>query len=160
MRKPGGQKLTHHQWHALLHTERSAEQPAGGAEQPAVTTGWYHVCYCWSVITMASFMLARESARTAGQTLFYVQAIDQPLTVLQHAKQSDFFEELFTNTEHTDNKAITSGGPVSSRNANAVHHYTSTAFCCSGCRLHCRWIRPGRYGQGGADGSGCRVRQR
>ena len=94
MRKPGGQKLTHHQWHALLHTERSAEQPAGGAEQPAVTTGWYHVCYCWSVITMASFMLARESARTAGQTLFYVQAIDQPLTVLQHAKQSDFFEEL------------------------------------------------------------------
>ena len=43
---------------------------------------------------MASFMLARESARTARQTLFYVQAIDQPLAVMQHAKQQDFFTEL------------------------------------------------------------------
>ena len=43
---------------------------------------------------MAAFMLARESAGIAKQTLFYVQAIDQPLTVLQHASKSEFFEEL------------------------------------------------------------------
>jgi len=87
MRTPGGKKLTHHQWQALLGTERSAERPAA-------ITGWYHVCYCWSVITMAAFMLARESARTARQTLFYVQAIDQPLTVMRHATQQEFCAEL------------------------------------------------------------------
>lgn len=43
---------------------------------------------------MASFMVARESARTAGQTLFYVQAVDQTLTVWQHAKERGFFEEI------------------------------------------------------------------
>ena len=72
---------------ALLDTERSAERLV-------VITGWYHVCYCWSVITMASFMLARDSARTAKQTLFYVQAIDQLLTVIQYATQKDFDTEL------------------------------------------------------------------
>ena len=87
MRKPGGQKLTDQQWQALLRTQRSAEQPA-------VMAGWYHVCYCWSVITMAAFLLARESARAAKQTLFYVQAIDQPLTVMRHADQEEFFRQL------------------------------------------------------------------
>ena len=43
---------------------------------------------------MASFMLARESSRMTRQTLFYVQAIDQPLTLLQHATRQDFFTEL------------------------------------------------------------------
>ena len=35
---------------------------------------------------MASFMVARQSAREARQTLFYMQAIDQPVSVLQHAQ--------------------------------------------------------------------------
>ena len=43
---------------------------------------------------MAAFLLARESARAAQQTLFYVQAIDQPLTVMRHADQEEFFTEL------------------------------------------------------------------
>ena len=43
---------------------------------------------------MASFMLAREYARTKKQTLFYVQAIDQPLTVIQHAEQKPFLTNL------------------------------------------------------------------
>jgi len=145
MRTPGGKKLTNQQWQALLDTERSAERPV-------VITGWYHVCYCWSVITMASFMLARDSARTAKRTLFYVQAVDQPLTVMQYAKQDDFYTELL-RTEHTDDKAIASSGPVSHRDANALRNYASTAFCCSGCRLHSRWLRSRRLGQGGAVGS-------
>jgi hypothetical protein len=87
MRTPGGRQLSRSQWQALLQTESSAEAPEH-------TETWYHVCYCWSVITMASFMLARASAQKAGQTLFYVQAVDQPLTVLQHASQEEFYEEL------------------------------------------------------------------
>ena len=87
MRTPGGKRLSANQWQAMLDTESSAEQPVD-------MSGWYHVCYCWSIITMASFMVARQSAREAGQTLFYMQAIDQPVSVLQHAHRSDFFEEL------------------------------------------------------------------
>ena len=43
---------------------------------------------------MASFMLARESARTKKKTLFSVQAIDQPLTVMQHEEQKEFLTNL------------------------------------------------------------------
>ena len=94
MRTPGGKRLTPEQWQALRNTERSAEQPAAGsAEQPA-EADYYHVCYCWSVITMAAFMLARASARRSGQTLFYAQAVDQPLTVIQRASREDFYAEL------------------------------------------------------------------
>ena len=94
MRTPGGRKLCRYQWQVLLQTERSAEQPAADAAQSDDIATWYHVCCCWSVITMASFMLARVSARKAGQTLYYVQAVDQPLTVLLRASQEDFYEEL------------------------------------------------------------------
>ena len=87
MRTPGGKRLSANQWQAMLDTESSVEQPED-------ISGWYHVCYCWSIITMASFMVARQSAREARQTLFYIQAIDQPVSVLQHAHRSDFFEEL------------------------------------------------------------------
>lgn len=43
---------------------------------------------------MAAFMLARVSAQKAGQTLFYVQAVDQPLTLIQRAAEEDLYEEL------------------------------------------------------------------
>ena len=85
MRTPGGRKLREDQWKALLQTERSAEQLADYTTEKRDESSWYHVCYCWSVITMASFMLARTSARTAGQTLFYMQAVDHPITLIQRA---------------------------------------------------------------------------
>ena len=89
MRTPGGRKLSHSQWQALLQTEHSAEQLAeASVEQPAYST-WYHARHCWSVITMAASMLARASAQKARQTLFYVQAVDQPLTLLHRAAQED-----------------------------------------------------------------------
>ena len=71
MRTPGGKKLSHAQWQALLKTERSAEQPANASAERPDESDCYHVCYCWSVITMAAFMLARVSAQKSGQTLFY-----------------------------------------------------------------------------------------
>ena len=43
---------------------------------------------------MAAFMLARVSAQRAGQTLFYAQAVDQALTLIQRASQEEFYEEL------------------------------------------------------------------
>ena len=94
MRIPGGRKLTNDQWQALMKTQRSVQQPANvGAEQPDYTD-YYHVCYCWSVITMAAYMLTRASAERSGQTLFYAQAVDQPLTLIQRASKEEFYEEL------------------------------------------------------------------
>ena len=94
MRTPGGRKLNHAQWQALMKTERSAEQPANAGAEQFADSACYHVCYCWSVITMAAFMLARVSAQKSGQTLFYMQAVDQALTLIQRATEEDFYEEL------------------------------------------------------------------
>ena len=43
---------------------------------------------------MASFMLARTSARTAGQTLFYMEAVGHPITLIQRASKESLHEEL------------------------------------------------------------------
>ena len=94
MRTPGGRKLSHAQWQALLNTVRSAEQSADVSAVRPDESNYYHVCYCWSVITMAAFMLARVSAQRAGQTLFYAQAVDQALTLIQRASKEEFYEEV------------------------------------------------------------------
>ena len=94
MRTAGGRKLSRAQWQALVNTERRAEQPADASSERPDDSNFYHVCYCWSVITMAAFMLARVSAQKSGQTLFYAQAVDQALTLIQHAAKEEFYEEL------------------------------------------------------------------
>ena len=94
MRTPGGRKLSHAQWQALLNTVRSAEQSADDSAVRPDESNYYHVCYCWSVITMAAFMLARVSAQRAGQTFFYMQAVDQALTLIQRASREEFYEEI------------------------------------------------------------------
>ena len=43
---------------------------------------------------MAAFMLARVSAQKTEQTLFCMQAVDEPLTPIQRAKEHEFFEEI------------------------------------------------------------------
>ena len=43
---------------------------------------------------MAAFMLARVSAQRAGQTLFYMQAVDQALTLIQPTAKEEFYAEL------------------------------------------------------------------
>ena len=63
MRTPGGRKLSPAQWQALADTERSAEQPADACVSRPDEASYYHVCYCWSVITMAAFMLARPGKK-------------------------------------------------------------------------------------------------
>jgi hypothetical protein len=93
-RTPGGKKLTPAQWQALTNTERSAQRPAEFSAERPDEAQCYHVCYCWSVTTMAAFMLARVSAQKSGQTLCYAQAIDQPLTLVNYATKEAFYEEL------------------------------------------------------------------
>jgi len=75
MRTVGGRPLSERDWQSLLATERADFTQS--ADKPDVT-GWYHTCYVWSIIAMASFVEARESARRAEKTLYYIQAVDLP----------------------------------------------------------------------------------
>ena len=43
---------------------------------------------------MAAFMLARQSAREARQTLFYVQAVDQANAIIPETNTAQFYEDL------------------------------------------------------------------
>ena len=79
MRTEGGQPLSESDWQALLATELADDTLS--ADKPDVT-GWYHTCYVWSIISMAAFVEARESARRAQKTLFYIQAVDVPQNLL------------------------------------------------------------------------------
>ena len=74
MRTVGGKALSDSDWSALTATE--ANRSGGSVAQPHAPTDWYHTCYVWSVIAMAAYVESRESARRAGATLFYVQAVD------------------------------------------------------------------------------------
>ena len=78
MRTVGGLPLSESDWQALQATE--IDNNISSAEKPDVT-GWYHTCYVWSVISMAAFLEARESARKAQKILFYVQAVDMPMNL-------------------------------------------------------------------------------
>ena len=94
MRTPGGKKLSDAQWQAVRRTERRAQESADASAERSDEANSYHVCYCWSAVTMAAFMLARVSARKSGQTLFYTQAIDQALAYIPQTKDKEFYEEL------------------------------------------------------------------
>ena len=75
MRTLGGKALAECDWKALMDTESVGQSCSAG--KPAVDTHeWYHTCYVWSVVSMASFLEARESARKSKNTLFYIQAVD------------------------------------------------------------------------------------
>ena len=87
MREGGGETFTEQQWQALMSTQISAAQPD-------IPPTWYHSCYCWSAISMASFMISRQSARAAGQTLFYVQAVDQAKALIPETNAACFYKEL------------------------------------------------------------------
>ena len=83
MRVPGGRPLTEQQWEAFKNTEISAQQPD-------IPASWYHSCYCWSLVSIASYMISRKSAREAQQTLFYVQAVDQAKSIISVTSNARF----------------------------------------------------------------------
>ena len=82
MRTPGGRRFSHAQWQALVNTQCSAEQPADVPDVQRSDLTWHHVCYCWTVMTMSAYLLARVSAQKAAQTLFYAQSL--PAVVRWH----------------------------------------------------------------------------
>ena len=85
MRTSGGNALSEQQWQALMNTQARAAQPE-------IPSAWYHSCYCWSVIRMASYMMSRKSARKAQQTLFCAQAVDQVKPTIPDTHQAGFYE--------------------------------------------------------------------
>ena len=98
MRTPGGKRLPDSHWHALRNTEISAAQSDGrisaaqadGSQNSRQVPGdWYHVCYVWSVTTMAMYMQARMSAKSTQRTLYYIQALDRPVTNLTHLPRNE-----------------------------------------------------------------------
>ena len=71
MRTPGGVKLSPSEWRSLEATE------ANDASKLVGTEDWYEACYTWNVVTMATAMRCRLSARAAKAVLFIVQAEDE-----------------------------------------------------------------------------------
>ena len=59
--------LTSTDWKALLDTE--ANEQGCSVAQPTPPQGWYHTCYVWSIIAMASYVNARDSGHSLGDTL-------------------------------------------------------------------------------------------
>ena len=71
MRTPGGAKLTGAEWASLETTEVKTGADLEGTED------WFEACYTWSVVTLASAIRSKLSARKAKATLFIVQAEDE-----------------------------------------------------------------------------------
>ena len=100
MRTVGGQALAESDWQVLLATE--LDNDTDSAAKP-VTTGWCHTCYVWSVVSMAAFVGARESARTAQKTLFYTQAADMCLNPVARGRTET--EKLYHDQLNKDEEA-------------------------------------------------------
>ena len=106
MRTCGGKPLSPSDWQALLDTE--AGDLSSSAEKLALETKWYHTRYVWSVIAMASFMEARESARLSKKTLFYIQAVDILTNVAPQSKSAtaNLFHSLLQVPSLTKTKRL------------------------------------------------------
>ena len=76
MRTPGGAKLTGAEWASVEATEARTAADLEGTED------WFEACYTWSVVTMASAIRSKLSARKAKAVLFVVQAEDDSQSVV------------------------------------------------------------------------------
>ena len=66
MRTLGGAKLTHTEWASFEATEAKTAADLHGTEE------WFEACYTWRVVTRASAIRSKLSARTAKAVLFDV----------------------------------------------------------------------------------------
>jgi len=71
MRITGGTKLTEHEWMSLQATEANTAAYLEGTDE------WFEACYTWSVVTMATAIRSKLSARATKATLYVVQAEDE-----------------------------------------------------------------------------------
>ena len=58
---------------------------------------------------MASFMISRQSARAAGQTLFYVQAVDQAKSAHSRNERIMILQGVVADTQHPEDEAAAAG---------------------------------------------------
>ena len=78
MRTPGGARLADNEWNALKATTADQDTLRAEAARAERIEGYIHTCYLWSIVTLCAYTCAKQSARQAGRTLFYVQAVDVP----------------------------------------------------------------------------------
>ena len=95
MRAPGGMLLREDEWKALCRTSVSEVFPDGTKPTLDGTADWYNCSYVWSVVSMAAFVQARRSAKSAQQTLFHIQAIDVPAGSLPAARDVQSRRHIF-----------------------------------------------------------------
>ena len=81
MRTPGGARLADNEWKTLKATTNDQDTlrtEAARAEFNKRIEGCIHTCYLRGVVTLSAYTCAKQSARHARRTLFYVQAVDAP----------------------------------------------------------------------------------
>ena len=83
MRTPGGAKLTGAEWASLEATEAKTSADLEGTEN------WLEACYTCSVVTLASAIRSKLSARKAKATLFIVQAEDEIVNPWSELRRGD-----------------------------------------------------------------------
>ena len=88
MRQPGGTQLTDQEWQALLDTELGVEEIERDPQAfLRSTAGWFESSYLWSVVSMACYSRAMDSARQHQEILFFCQAVDFSEQVGRHRQQ-------------------------------------------------------------------------
>ena len=99
MRTVGGKKISEECWQAIAATKilDDATGGSGSAHQPAEwdnrlreARGWYESAYEWRIVSYAMHANARLDAHDAEKVLFYIPAIDVPLSRLSR----DEFDEM------------------------------------------------------------------
>ena len=88
MRTPGGAKLTGAEWASLEATEAKTGAYLEGTED------WFEACYTWSVVTLASAIRSKLSARKAKATLFIVQAEDEIVNPWSELRRGEVRESV------------------------------------------------------------------
>ena len=95
MRTPGGLALSDAEWQALKATNVNPENMDDGSVQELMskTQEWYHSCYLWSIVNMAAFTSAKQTASNTHHTLFYFQAVDTPKVPPAHPPRNPLTRE-------------------------------------------------------------------
>ena len=88
MRTPGGAKLTGAEWASLEATEAKTGADLEGAKD------WLEACYTWSVVTLASAIRSKLSARKAKATLFIVQAEHEVVNPWLELRRGEVLESV------------------------------------------------------------------
>ena len=91
MRINGGAKLTPDEKQSLRNTALDASQLK---RESADLADWYESSYLWSIVSMAMYTRARQSARKQGQRLYICQAADHIYTTSAGKEYTDLYDRI------------------------------------------------------------------